>query len=279
MSQASAYIPTYVLTSDGLRPTDYRVSSLTESIEYEPRGVYTVARTFFGNRALLFDAHLDRLEQSSHLVDIPLVLDREKLRAALRELIQQAGYADTKLRITVPYEDANTLYLAIEPFVPVPEAIMQGGAHVITVPIMRENPDVKTTEWMSVRRPTYESLPPGVYEGVMVTAEGLVLEGLSSNVYGVLDGVLRTAGSGVLAGITRRAIYEFGPTVLPVVPEPLHVSNLPDLTEAILTSSGRGVVPITVINGNPVGDGQVGPIVQRLQQLYDEWTELHSEPI
>lgn len=279
MSQASAYIPTYILTSDGLKPTEYRVSSLVEAVTHEPRGVYTVARTFFGNRALLFEAHLDRLEESAHLVGIPLTLDRERLRAALRTLLQEAGYPDAKFRITVPRDNPNDIYIGLEPFTPVPDTLMQSGVRVITVPIVRQDPNVKTTDWMSVRRPTYESLPQGVYEGVMVTADGRLLEGLSSNIYGVIDGVLRTAGSGVLAGITRRAIFEFAPTVLPVSSEPLHTGDIPNLSEAMLTSSGRGVVPITVINDHTISDGQVGPIVRRMQQLYDVWTESHSEPI
>lgn len=272
-------ILTYILTPHGLQETVYRVASLTEAIAHEPQGVYTVARTFFRNQALLLDAHLDRLEESARLVNIPLALDRAKLRAALRQLLQWADYPDAKFRITVPYTQPDRIYLALEPFVPVPDEIMQDGAHVITVPLVRENPDAKTTHWMTARRETQENLPAGVYEGVMVSAEGTVLEGLSSNIFGVLDGVLRTAGEHVLAGITRRAVFEFAPAVLPVDPTPLHLDDLPQLSEAMLTSSGRGIVPITQINELPVGTGQVGPIVRALQVHYVEWIATHSEPI
>ncbi|NLF75879.1 MAG: hypothetical protein GX573_09275, partial [Chloroflexi bacterium] len=69
-------IPTVILTPNGLEPAPYSVQSLPEAVPYEPSGVYTVARTFHGDRALLFDAHLDRLEESARLVNIPLRLDR-----------------------------------------------------------------------------------------------------------------------------------------------------------------------------------------------------------
>ncbi|MCD4686014.1 MAG: aminotransferase class IV, partial [Anaerolineae bacterium] len=212
-------------------------------------------------------------------VSIPLKLNRPRLRAALRELLHQADYPDTKFRITVPRAQPDHLYLALEPFVPVPDAVMQGGAHVITVPLVRENPDAKTTRWMTTRRETQENLPPGVYEGLMVRADGIVLEGLSSNIFGVLNGVLRTAGEHVLAGITRRAVFEFAPAVLPVDLTPLHTRDLGRLSEAMLTSSGRGIVPITQIDGVPVGTGQSGPVVRELQTRYVAWTEIHSEPI
>ncbi len=279
MSHDSEPILTFRLTPDGLVPTDYQAASLVEAVAYEPQGVYTVARTFYGDRALLLDAHLDRLEESAHLVGIPLQLDRARLRAALRELLARGRYPDAKFRVTVPRENPEHLVFALEPFHPVPEDVMQGGAHIITLPIVRPQPDAKTTDWMAQRRPAYESLPPGVYEGVIVAAGGRLLEGLSSNIYGVLDGVLRTAGQGVLAGITRRAIYDLAPQVLPVQLEPLHIDDIPRLSEAMLTSSGRGIVPVTRINEHPVGGGAIGPVVRQLQVLYDAWVAAHSEPI
>jgi len=278
-TETTQTIPTYILTPGNLTPTPYQVRSLTEAVGREPRGVYTVARTFHGDCALLFDAHLDRLEQSAHLVHIPLRLDRGRLRAALRELLRQAGYPDAKFRITVSYEHPDWLYLALEPFHPVPEAIMRQGAHVVTMPLARENPDVKTTDWMVVRQPAWDSLPPGVYEAILVGPDGRLLEGFSSNFYGVLDGALRMTLEGVLAGIARKAILTIAPEVLPVEPVGVHRAEVPRLAEAMLTSSGRGVVPITRIDGQPVGDGQVGPLVSALSARYDAWTEAHLEPI
>ncbi len=272
-------IPTFILSTEGLKPTDYQVYSLGEAAAHEPRGVYTLARTFHGDQALLFDAHLDRLEESARLAAIDLHLNRPQLRSALRELLHEAGYADTKFRITVPSDKPECLYLALEPLQTVPETILREGAHVITVPIVRENPAVKTTDWMTTRKPTQENLPVGIYEGIMVSKEGLLLEGLSSNFYAVLDGVLRTTGEGVLAGITRKAICTIAPAVLPVEMTGITETDISRVSEAMLTSSGRGVVPITRINGQPIGSGAVGPVVSKLRRLYDAWTEAQIEPI
>ncbi len=279
MAQIVQTIPTYILTPNSLQPTPYVAHSLSEAVQYEPRGVYTVARTFHGDHALLLDAHLDRLEQSAHLVNIPLKLDRPRLRAALRELLQQAGFPDAKFRITVSYEHPDWVYLALEPLQPVPEAIVREGAHVITTPLVRPNPVVKTTDWMILRKPAFESLPPGVYEAILVGTDGCLLEGLSSNFYGVLDGVLRTEKERVLHGITRKAILTLAPEVLPVELRAVHRDEVSRLSEAMLTSAGRGVVPITRIDGQPVGDGRVGPVVSELRRRYDAWTEEHIEPI
>jgi branched-chain amino acid aminotransferase len=272
-------IPTVILTPDGVMPTPYDVDSLPEAVPYEPSGVYTVARTFHGDRALLLDAHLDRLEESARLVNIPRKLDRARLRAALRDLLHEANYPDAKFRITIPRNQPECFYLALEPYQPVPQEVQERGANVITMPMVRDNPIAKTTDWITTRRPAYDSLPPGVYEGILVNGSDRLLEGLSSNFYAVVDGALRTASDGVLAGITRRAILTVAPEVIPVKLETLYVDDLPQVSEAMLTSSGRGVVPITVINGQPVGDGAVGPVVAALRERYNAWTEAHAEPI
>ena len=280
MSQpATQTIPTFILGPDGLSPAPYHVSSLNEAIVYEPQGVYTVARTFHGDHALLFDAHLDRLEQSARLMNIPLDLDRTRLRAALRELLHDAAYPDAKFRITVPQDQPDHVHLAFEPYHPVPAAIMRQGASVITIPLVRENPVIKTTAWMAIRQPAVNTLPPGTYEAILLSEDGRLLEGLSSNFYGVLDGVLRTARDGVLQGITRRAVFELAPEILPVRLSALHTADVPRLAEAMITSSGRGIVPVTHVDGGPVGDGQVGPIITAMMQRYAAWTETHIEPI
>jgi len=277
--QTTTSIPTFVLTPDGISTNPYQVSSLAAAVAHEPRGVYTVARTFHADHALLFDAHLDRLEESARLVNIPLKIDREWLRAAMRELLHQAGYPDAKFRLTVPRETPDLIYFAFERLNPVPEAIMRQGAHVITSPIVRENPVAKTTDWMIVRQPTFNNLPPGVYEAILVSKEGKVLEGLSSNFYGVLDGVLYTANEDVLGGITRKVLLEILPEIVPVHLTALHQDDLPRLSDAMLTSSSRGVVPITCINHQPVGGGSVTPLITAIKDRYDAWTEVHIEPI
>jgi branched-chain amino acid aminotransferase len=279
MANAENSILTFVLDGDDLVPTAYTAGSLAEAVAYEPAGVYTVARTFHGDRALLLDAHLDRLEQSARFVGLPVALDRVRLRAALRDLLHRASYPDSKFRITIPHEQPEHIFLAVGPYEPVPEAVQRDGAHVITVSLERVNPVAKTTAWMSIRQPAYDSLTPGGYEGIITTPDGVLLEGMSSNFYAVLDGVLRTAGDGVLEGITRRAIYEIVRGVLRLQPDALCRADIPRLSEAMLTSSGRGVVPITAIDGQPVGDGCVGPVVMELRARYAAWAEAHLEPI
>jgi branched-subunit amino acid aminotransferase/4-amino-4-deoxychorismate lyase len=106
-----------------------------------------------------------------------------------------------------------------------------------------------------------------------------LLEGFSSNFYGVLDGELRTSEEQMLYGIARRIVLEVAADLLPGRLEPVRRVELPGLQEALLSSSGRGVVPIVQVDECRIGDGAPGPITRAIQAGYDAWVERHLEPI
>jgi D-alanine transaminase len=61
--------------------------------------------------------------------------------------------------------------------------------------------------------------------------------------------------------------------------DPVNVNEIDVLQEALLTSSGRGVVPIVEIDGRAIGTGKPGPYTRRLRAAYDTWADAHLEPI
>jgi branched-chain amino acid aminotransferase len=279
MSERPPTIATAILTADGLLPTPYSAGSLAEAAAHEPRGVYTITRTYRGDQALLLDDHLDRMEESARLEGVALQLDRTALRAGLRTLLKSAGYAEARFRLTVPFDAPNSLYLSAEPFTPIAPEVIQRGVRVITLSLRRDNPAAKTTDWVSARRETVEHFPPGVYEGILLSRQGALLEGTSSNFYAVLDGALRTAGEGVLSGISRKALLQIAPQILPVDLRPVHRDELWAVEEAFLTSASRGVVPIVLIDAQIIGNGAPGPQTMWLREVYEEWTAAHIAPI
>ncbi len=273
-------IPIGIVTPQGMQPAPYSAESLAEAATKEPQGVYTLARTYKRNQVVLLNDHLDRLEQSAELEGIAVRLDRTALRKALRTLIEQLGYADSRFRITVPADEPQNLIVSLEPFNPVPAEIIENGARVITVHLERHNPVAKTTDWMNKRKATVEAFPKGIYEGVLVSASGKLLEGTSSNFYGILDGMLRTADdSEVLSGIARRVLLMVAPVVVPVSKTAVLIKEIGQLQEALLTSAGRGVVPIVEIEGAKIGDGKPGKFTKQLREAYEAWIEDHLEAI
>ncbi len=268
-----------ILTPNGLQPVAYKADSLADAVQYEPHdGVYTLANTFDGGKVLKLDAHLNRLEDSAQRVKIPLKIDRPALRKALRQMIEQSGYKDVRYRITVPHDSPDHIILSIEPFNGHPSEIYQNGVRAITLPnVTRHNPVAKTTGWMHDRDSV--PLPAGIFTGLLLDESGNILEGTSSNFYAILNGELRTAGEGVLPGIAQQIILEIAPNSLPVTRKAIHVSNIPQCSEAFISGSSRGIVPVVEINDFQLGNGKPGAITQKLCEVYDGWLKAHLETL
>ena len=267
------------LTPAGLENVSYSADSLADAVAFEPHdGVYTVTNTYNTFQVLKFDAHLDRLEDSARRENIPLVLDRHLLRASLRQMIAQAGYDDVRFRITVPREKPDQLILSMELFKPQPPEVYEKGIRCITLPdIARSNPIAKTTGWMHDRE--QHPLPEDIYTGLLLDKNGYILEGVSSNFYAVLDGELRTAGEGVLAGIAQQIVFTIAPDVVLVRKEAVHKSDIPRLSEAFVTSSSRGIVPVVEIDSISIGLAKPGTLTMTLRERYLAWVNAHLEEL
>ncbi len=270
-----------LLTPDGLVPAQYSAESLADAAGYEPLdGVYTITNTYHITQVLNFDAHLDRMETSAHIAGTPVRLDRPAIRSALRAMIKTANFGNVRFRITAAPSLANTVILSVEPFTPLPPEIYAVGVRVVTLPhAIRSTPNAKTTGWMMDRRQLEENLPAGIFTGLLVSNSGEILEGLSSNFYAVLDGKLRTAGKGVLPGMAQKVVFEIAEQVIPLIKTAVTVNQIPDLSEAFITSSSRGILPVTEINGYKPGDGTPGEKTKLLRQHYLDWVNIHLEEL
>ncbi|MDQ7025221.1 MAG: aminotransferase class IV [Anaerolineae bacterium] len=270
-----------ILTPEGLVDAPYTADSLAEAAQYEPAdGVYTVANTFNTYDTLKLDAHFDRLEDSARRANIPLKLDRKAIRYNLRMLIQVANYGSVRFRVTVPRETPDNLILSIEPFTPLsPEFIAQGVRCITAVNSARNAAEAKTTDWMHARKALQAAMPDGIYDTFLLDNEGYLLEGLGANFYAILNDTLHTAASGVLKGISQQIVLEIAPDILAVKMEAVHISDLSRLSEAFLTSSSRGIIPVVEIDGIPIGTGTIGIYTQKLLDAYQAWLEKHLLPL
>jgi branched-chain amino acid aminotransferase len=274
-------MPTLIrrLTATGLHAVEYTADSLADAIQHEPEdGVYTVTNTHAVTKVLKFEAHLDRLEDSAQREDIPLRLNRGALRAALRSMILEASWGDSRFRVTVPKANPDQLTLTIEPFAPPKPEVYAQGVHCVTLPdSARANAAAKTTGWMHNRQAW--PLPEGIYEGLLLDHEGYVLEGTSSNFYAVIGGELRTAGAGVLPGIAQQIVFEIAPYIIPLRREAIHKDAIAQVSEAFITSSSRGILPVVDIDGLTLGNGEPGPVTLALRERYAAWMKANLEEL
>jgi branched-chain amino acid aminotransferase len=275
-------VTTYQLTASGLRAVPHPAESLKAAADHEPGdGVYTVANAQQGTGALKLTAHLTRLQDSAQREGIALTLTPEQIRAALRQAISGAGYAgDVKFRITVPRHTPNHIYISLEPFGGYPAHNYTDGVKVITAAnSARHNPAAKDSAWMHDRKAIEDALPANVHTAILLDGHGNLLEGTSSNFYAIMNDTLYTAQDGVLPGTAQQIVLEVAPGVLPVERQPVNMADVPRLQEAFITSSSRGVMPVTQIDDVVLNNGSVGPFTLSIRDAYQQWVNAHLEVI
>lgn len=266
------------LTQGRLQDVACEAESLEQAADSEPGGVYTVSNTQRGQRVLHLDAHLDRLKDSARREGFLVKLERGRLRMALRSMLEEAGYQEMRFRLNVPRLAPDEVLITIEPWRTLPSSLYFQGVRCVTVAgLTRHNPRAKGSAWLQQRH--HFKLPPDCYEALMLAADGTLLEGLSSNFHAVLSGELRTAGSGVLAGITRGVVLQLAPQILPVRLSGVRLDDLPALEEAFLSSSSRGLLPVAWIDGQVIGSGRPGPLTHALSEAFERYVERHLEAL
>lgn len=276
----------FTLINEESRPVPYSgpVAHLYTAL---PLGVYTGFVTFERVKFLHLAAHLDRLEASIAEMSWHFSLNRPVLRRTIDQLCHSVHPEAPNLRFRLDVLAARPkspiiagelvgeigrVILAVSPFPGWPAKHYREGVAVATVPALyRENPRAKTADFVLAREAATRDIP-AAYEYLLLDEQELMLECSSSNFYAVRDGVIQTAGEGVLEGVTRRIVLDFiRQANLPLHLKAPALADVPLLEEAFLSSSSRGIMPVVRIDEQPVDDSRPGPVTRRLMVAYKEY--------
>jgi branched-chain amino acid aminotransferase len=244
-------------------------------------GVFERTRTFHGELFRL-DEHLDRLDSSLKMTRLQTGLSRKELKEATLDLVRRnrplLGPNDDYSvghYISVGPDGKPTVVIFCEP-IPFKSFARQyrDGAHVVSpsirqVPIQVLDPKLKTTSRMYFHLAECEAklVDPEAY-ALILDLDGNVCElSPGANFWIVKKGtVITPPGRSMLRGITRDALVEVADELgIPVKEVDFQVYDVMIADEAFLTVTSRCVLPVTKVNGAPIGDGQPGPMVAQLQ--------------
>lgn len=238
-----------------------------------PPGSYTTLRTYRGNRVVRLGQHVRRLVDS---LPVPATLEADAVAEALARAIEATGHPESRLRLTFA---PPRLYVTVERFTPPAEACYREGVRCVTVVARRENPRAKDTRFLATAAEAYRALPAGIDEGLMLGDDGAILEGLSSNFFALVNGVLRGEDERVLPGVTRAIVLELARDLLPVALRAVRKDEIGDVAECFLTSVSRGVLPVVEIDGRAIGDGRPGPGTRELIGRFAAIVEREAVPL
>jgi D-alanine transaminase len=248
-------------------------------------GVYEVWAVF-GGRLADAEGHFVRLERSLSELRIKPPMSRAALALVLRETVRRNRVRDGIVYLQITRGAARrdhafptpgtpaTVVITARPVDYAAEAVKAGrGVKVITVPDVRWGRcDIKTVGLLPNALAKQAAREAGAYEAWMVDAEGRVTEGSSTNAWIVdAQGRLRTrpATDNILRGVTRSALIALAAELqIPVVEAPFTVEEAKGAPEAFLTAASGFVMPVVAIDGEPIGNGEPGPVALRLRSLY-----------
>ena len=245
-------------------------------------GVFEGIRVY-GGRVFEAEAHMRRLYESAKAIRLTIPYTPEQLHRANDETFKANGFTDCYIRLVVTRGVGNlgldpnkcarpSVFIIADLIALYPPEMYEKGMPVITASVIRNHPNalsprIKSLNYLNNILAKLEANDAGVPEAVMLNHEGNVAECTADNIFIAKAGVVYTPTTydGILEGITRKVLIDRGRAEgIPLVEKTLQRHDLYTADEMLLTGSGAEVVPVTMIDRRPVGDGAVGPITKRL---------------
>lgn len=272
------------------------VSALDRGFLYGD-GVFEVLRAY-GGVAFALEEHLGRLRASATQLAMSLPVPISRLRIEVEEALHAAGRPDAHVRVLVTRgegdlgvapsncHDATRLIVVTPLAAPSKTPYQQGiSAIVARAPwLAAKGPTsgAKTLNYLANVMWTREARAAGADEAIVVGHADALLEGATSNVFVVHEGVVSTPSldAGILAGLTRGFVLKSAASVGVRVREaPLTLADLWTADEVFLTSSVRELVPVVKVDDHEVGDATPGPVTRTLHRAYRALTPAAGAPM
>ncbi len=273
-----------------LDPAEATISVFDRGFLYGD-SVYETLRTA-GGAFVDMRRHLERLRTSAAGIGLEVPYTDQEIRRIVRETCEAAANPDSYIRIVLT---RGTGALMIDPRVSgdpqlvvivkvlkqPPLALYERGISAAIVDVLKPgrrqlDPSLKTGNYLNSILALQEAIDGDAEDAILCNAAGAVAEGATSNVFMVSGGRVLTPSfeTGLLKGITRTVVVELAESQgLEVLETTIMPDQLRAADEVFLTSSVRGVMPVTRLDGVAVKDGAVGPVTRRLLHAYREYID------
>lgn len=250
--------------------------------------VYEVVSTHHG-RLCYVREHLARLRNSARAISLEIPWADQRMIDEIEKTVAAAANPESYIRIIVTRGvgeidiDPETcskpnVLIFVRPTIVYPEENYTQGINIALVTIKRNpkealNPGIKTGNYLNNVMAKVEAKKAGAADALMLNPYGILTECTTSNFFFVHDQRLMTPSleCGILSGITRDVVLRLARENGILVEEgewPPEVLQGAD--EAFITGTVKKVMPVTALDGHPLGDGRPGPITRTMIRLYED---------
>lgn len=256
--------------------------------------VYETVRTYEG-RPFRLEQHLDRLERSAISLGIDSRAATVDPASEVSRTLIEAANEESAVRVLlsrgtgpIGYDPAPagppTVVIYVRPCPTIPDAWLREGVDVAIVEVLRNDPmaldpAIKSSNLLNNLMAWREARRLGVYEPILLSGDGHLTEGASSNIFLVRDDRLLTPdpGNGLLVGITRDLVLNLArQDGIAVEERSLSPDDLRRADEAFITSTLKGILPVRRCDGWPIREGRPGPVTCRLIRLFNETVQAET---
>ncbi|MEB8126865.1 D-amino-acid transaminase [Staphylococcus succinus] len=252
-------------------------------------GIYEYVR-IYDNHLFTARPHFERLLRSAAEIGLDLKHDVDSIIELVQELINANGVVNGGVYIQVtrgaaprdhafPTPSVEANIMAFTKTYDRPYKQLEEGINAVTTEDVRWlRCDIKSLNLLGNVLAKELATKYNAKEAIQHRGD-IVTEGSSSNVYVIKDGEIYThpTNNYILNGITRRVIKSIAEEKqIPFNEETFTLDFLENADEVIVSSTSIEVTPVIKLNGNPVGDGQVGPITKELQEGFNRYIDTVS---
>ncbi len=250
-------------------------------------GVWEGLRVYKGKIAFLVQ-HINRLYEGAKAIDMDMDVDKQQLIERIHKVLRENNMEDgVHIRLMVsrgikatPYQDPRvtisppTIVIIPEYKTALPDTLIR-GMHLFTTHVRRGYPDVQDPKLNSHSKlncitACIQAAKAGADEALMLDPHGFIATCNSTHFFIVRgDEVWTSTGDFCLGGITRGNIIRLCKmNDIPVFEKNFSLTDVYSADESFVTGTFAGVAPVGSIDGRIIGDGERGPMVEKLQQLY-----------
>ena len=270
--------------------------SVFDSVVQGGDAVWEGLRVYAGRIAAL-DGHLQRLQDSAHALAFAEVPDSSAIRQAIVDTLAANGMTDgAHIRLTLTRGEKTTsgmnpkfnqsgcsLIVLAEWKAPV---YSDAGISVITSSVRRNTPQcldskIHHNNLLNNILASIEANVAGVDAAIMLDINGFVSETNDTNLFVVRGGKLLTPfADACLPGLTRQMILDIArENDIPAQEKNLSLTELYTASEVFTTGTMGELTPVLKADGRVIGNGQRGPLTERLQSLHRDYAYANGQSI
>lgn len=257
-------------------------------------GVYEVIPVFDGVM-IQADEHLSRLENSLQAIEMRSPLSLEEWKQIFKELIKKnnkqhqtfsiylqvtRGVDETRSYIVSPSTQPTVLAFCMPVKLPTQDSSKLGFSAITLEDNRRYDCFIKAINLLPNVMLYEQARKANAIDAILIRDKRFVTEATSSNVFIVKGDRIKTPRDSrfILNGITRQLIIQLA-RENDIICEETHITpdQLFDADEIWLTGSTKEICPIVILDGKPVGTGQIGPMYHRMMGYYNAWKIRHNE--